>query len=158
MTGTGVFCRRCRRTLPPSSFYESNRSTCRTCKIEQAAERRRADPARAREAKRLERKRAVLRQELTGYVLARLLPGVDEVFAQLTHDLFDVLDRDAFRDVEEPLLDARRRWSRLFTQAVHLAEDDLGLEPGSALELLASILRGGEATGFPALGNERRSA
>ena len=52
---SAIFCRRCRRMLPEGQFYAGNRSTCRSCKAQRAAERRKADPAATAAACRVER-------------------------------------------------------------------------------------------------------
>jgi hypothetical protein len=119
------FCPACKRFREPADYW-AKQARCKPCSAAAKQAQRAENPGRDAELKRAQRARARLRQQTAEKALWHIVKGHGRVIAEFADDL------DADRAVE--LADAL---SGLFLAGVAAAEDELGLEPGSALNVFA---------------------
>lgn len=120
-----MMCRACRRMRDPEDFWPKQRR-CKPCAAEQQAARRAAHPGREAELKRQQRARRALRQQAAEVALLHVLRELPRIAEDFAPDL----DADRADDLRDSL-------SGLLVDGIAAAEDALGLEPGSALNVLA---------------------
>ena len=119
------FCPGCKRFREPTDFWRKQ-ARCKSCSVAAKQARRVANPGRDAELKRAQRARAKLRQQTAEKALWHIVSGHRRVIAEFSADL----DADRADELADEL-------SGLFLAGVAAAEDEVGLEPGSALKILA---------------------
>jgi hypothetical protein len=117
-----LFCRRCRRMLPDTDFYNYNQSTCRGCIVARNRERRAADPD-TKTKRRKQAARERFRSEVGVQALGRVLTGVVQLFSEVADGSLTVPQAQA------EVFD-------LAAQAIRDVEDRCGVEPGSGIDVL----------------------
>jgi hypothetical protein len=123
---TQQFCRSCKRFRASDDFWKKQ-ARCKSRSVAAKRARRAESPGRDAELKRAQRARAKLRQQTAEVALWHIVSGHRRVIAEFADDL----DADRADELSDEL-------SGLFMAGVAAAEDELGLEPGSALKILAT--------------------
>jgi hypothetical protein len=119
------FCPACKRFREPADYW-AKQARCKPCSAASKAALRAENPGRDAELKRAQRARAKLRQQTAEKALWHIVSGHRRIIAEFCADL----DADRADELSDEL-------SGLFMAGVAAAEDELGLEPGSALKILA---------------------
>jgi SBP domain len=119
------FCPACQRFRELAEYYPKQ-ARCKSCSLAAKQARRAENPGRDAELKRAQRARAKLRQQTAEKALWHIVSGHRRIIAEFADDLAT--------DRADELAD---ELAGLFLGGVAAAEDELGLEPGSALKILA---------------------
>lgn len=128
--GERRFCPSCKRLRSRADFHQRH-AVCRDCHRARQRERRAADPGREAQLACARRARGRLRREVAEIALWNVIDGQRRVLAE---HLSGQITDDELEELQLDLLG-------LLHEGAAIAEDRFGLEPGSALNIIAAARR-----------------